>query len=119
MVARNSVLAVISLVTLAAFAVPALAEESAVPTVTVSASTVVPACEGMSPDEARSLAQQAQREGAHRKAADCFRIAGDLVKADREQVRASSSTKADTSAKLAANAETAKAQARKLRDAFR
>jgi pyruvoyl-dependent arginine decarboxylase (PvlArgDC) len=87
-------------------------------TVVVTASRE-PECTGFAPDEARQHAEQARREGAHRKAADCFRVAGDLVQADRASIRASADTAAETSRKAAASAETAKLQARRLREAFR
>lgn len=117
MVSHRLVLALGLLLGLAATA--AHSEELNVVTVTVSAHAEAPYCVGMDRDQARQLAAQAQRAGAHRKAAECFRIAGDLAKADREQIRASQDATAATSQKMAANVETAKAQARRVKDAFR
>jgi hypothetical protein len=91
--------------------------ESATETVVVTATHV--SCEGTSPREARRLAKEAEHNGAHRQAADCFRVAGDHLRADRAMIRVTAETSADTKQKLAANAETVKAQARRLREAFR
>lgn|GEM_PF-2161295 len=77
------------------------------------------ACVGVSANEARQIAQQAHQKRAHRQAAECFRVAGDHVRADRAMVRASADKGADTLRKATANAETAKMQARRLREAFR
>jgi hypothetical protein len=130
MFARHLLLALIS--TLALTATTALragetippesasaAAASAVPMVTVTAQPLVSECDGMTPDEARKVALQARKEGAYRKAADCFRIAGDLVRADHAQLKASAETGAASSQKTAANVQLAKDQARKIREAFR
>jgi hypothetical protein len=119
MVSHSSVLALVFTLALTATALPARADEASVPTVTVSAHADAPLCDGATPDDARRIAQQAQREGAHRKAAECFRIAGDHVRADRAQLRASAATGAVSGQKTAANLETAKAQARRIREALR
>jgi hypothetical protein len=87
-------------------------------TVVVTASRS-PDCAGLEPGEAREHAEQARRDGNHRKAADCFRAAGDLVRADRALVRASAEHATETSQKTAATMQTAKLQARRLREAFR
>jgi hypothetical protein len=120
-------------VALAATAVPARADtppapraeiaaasqvDTVVDTVTVTAAATHSQCDGLTGDEARRLAQQASRDGSHRKAAECFRVAGDLVKADRSTMRASADSGAAATRKAAANVETAKAQARRLRAAF-
>jgi hypothetical protein len=94
------------------------AAAQALATVVVTASRS-PECAGMARDEARQHAQQARREGVHRKAAECFRVAGDLVQADRANVRASADTAAETSRKAAVTVQTAKLQARRLREALR
>jgi len=140
MVYLNSLWALIGAVALAATAVPARADTAPAPraevaaasqvdtvvdTVTVTASRVDSGaaathsqCDGLTGDEARRLAQQARRDGSHRKAAECFRVAGDLVQADRSTMRASADSGAAATRKVAANVETAKAQARRLRAAF-
>lgn len=110
-----------TLITLAALAIvtvalPARADTEAV-TVTVTATAVH--CAGLAPDEARSIAREARDAGFHRKAAECFRIAGDHVEADRSLARASMETSAESAKKIAANVDTAKLQARRLREAFR
>jgi hypothetical protein len=89
-----------------------------VPTVTVTAQPITSECDRLSADEARKVAVHAQQEGEHRKAADCYRIAGDLVRADRAQLKASAETAAESSQKSAANVQVAKEQARRLREAF-
>jgi hypothetical protein len=114
MIYLNSLRALIAAVTLAT-TVPALADAPA--EVTVRASAVE--CQGLSADEARRVAQQASRDGAHRKAADCFRAAGDQVRADRAQMRASADSGAAASRQASNDIETAKEQARRIRAAFR
>lgn len=76
-------------------------------------------CAELAPDEARVIAQEARDAGEHRKAAECFRIAGDLLEADRSLARASVDTGEESARKIAANVDTAKLQARRIRDAFR
>ena len=84
-----------------------------------SSASLISLCDGLSGDDARRVALQARRDGSHRKAAECFRVAGDLVEADRSTIRASADTGAAASRKAAANLEIAKEQARRLRAAFR
>jgi hypothetical protein len=126
MFSRNSTLALTLILALTATSAVRAGETTAerasstdVPTVTVSASPGAQYCDGLTPDEARRHAEQAKRDGAHRKAADCFRIAGDHVRADRAQLRASADAGDVSAQKTAANIETAKAQARRIRDALR
>jgi hypothetical protein len=114
MVSRNSLRTLIAAVTLAT-ALPAFADAPA--EVTIRATALE--CQGLSADEARRVAQQASRDGAHRKAADCFRVAGDHVRADRAQMRASADSGAAATRQAAADIETAKEQARRIRAAFR
>jgi hypothetical protein len=103
MVSLKHIWALIGVLALTATATPALAD----------------ACEGLAPEQARELAKEARQDGNHRLAAQCFRIAGDHMQADREQVRASAEDTPATTQKVAANVESAKAQARRLREAFR
>jgi hypothetical protein len=124
MVYFNSLKALIGVMALAAMAMPAHADNAAssdnLPVVQIVSAPLAPAhCEGVSPDQARRLAQQAERDGSHRRAAECFRIAGDLVQSDRALIRASADTHADATRKAAVTAEAARLQARRLRDAFR
>ena len=93
-----------------------------VPVVVVRAEggpTELPGCNGMSPDTARAQAHEAARRGAHRRAAECYVQAGDHAQANRSYVKAAERNSADTSLRMAATAEDAKLQARRLREAFR
>jgi hypothetical protein len=128
MISRNSILALILGVLLTATAAVRAADvtpESTTPssepvsTVTISGHSETLSCVGLPQDEARRHAQNAQRTGAHLKAAECFRIAGDLVSADRAQLRASADTGAASAQRIKASAETTKAQVKRLREAFR
>jgi hypothetical protein len=123
---RNSILALILSAALAATAsvraeevTPESPSSATVSTVTISGSFDTLSCDGLPQDEARRLAETAQRAGAHRKAAECFRIAGDPGRANRAQLRASADGGAATAQKIKANMEISKAQAKRLRDAFR
>jgi hypothetical protein len=100
-----------------AAAVPAFADELS--EVTVTATRASMECTGLSVDEARRMAQQATRDGAHRKAAECFRAAGDLARANRAQIRASADSGAAATRQVNVNVATAKEQARRIRAAFR
>jgi hypothetical protein len=115
MVYLKSLRALIGAVALAA-AVPTFADELSEVTVTATRTSIE--CAGLSADEARRMAQQAARDGDHRKAAECFRAAGDHARADRALMRASADSGAAASRQLSANVDTAKEQARRLRAAF-
>jgi hypothetical protein len=126
MISRNWTLALILSAALTAAAAaraaePAPESASSTPTstVTIAAHSVAPSCEGLPRDQARLHAENAQDAGAHRKAAECFRIAGDHAQADRAQLRASADTSAATAQRIKAGAESAKEQAKRLREAFR
>ncbi|HVY81501.1 MAG TPA: hypothetical protein VG994_11005 [Steroidobacteraceae bacterium] len=99
-----------------AMAVPSFADAPSEVTITASRASIP--CAGHKGDEARQVAEQATRDGAHRKAAECFRAAGDANRADRALVRASVDASEVVSRQAAANVETAKAQARRIREAF-
>jgi hypothetical protein len=88
-------------------------------TVTITGRADTLSCDGLTQDEARRLAEDAQRAGAHRKAAACFRIAGDPARANRAQMHASADDGAASAQRIKANMELSKAQAKRLRDAFR
>jgi hypothetical protein len=100
-------------------ALPEPASPDTVPDVTISSSSGSLPCDGRSPDEARRLAHDAQRAGAHSRAAACFRVAGDPVRADRAQMRASADNGAASAQRFKDSMETARAQAKRLRGAFR
>jgi hypothetical protein len=124
MVYLNRAWALICVVALAATAVSARADTAA-PSANapvaehVSARPASGECGGLSGDDALRAAQQAQRNGLHPRAAECFRAGGDLIRSHRALIRASADTAAVTSRKAALDVETAKAQARRLRAAFR
>ena len=82
-------------------------------------STASTACQGVEPIEARRLAREAQTIGEHQRAADCFLIAGDNLRAHRAMLRATADAGAEAKRNAAATAEAAKNQARRLRAAFR
>jgi hypothetical protein len=126
MISRNSTLALILSVALTATAAvhadevtPESPSSTTVSTVTISSHYETLSCDGLAQDEARRFAQNAQRAGAHLKAAECFRIAGDLVSADRAQMRASADEGTASAQRIKAGIESTKAQAKRLRDAFR
>lgn len=76
-------------------------------------------CSSASKERARLLANEARRQGAHRRAGDCYLQAGDHVQADRSYLKASRLATADTSQQLADTTDDAREQARRLRNAFR
>ncbi len=95
------------------------ASSASVPSVTISAHSEKFSCVGLPRDEARRLAEDAQRAGAHAKAVECFRIAGEHLRADSAQLRVSADTGAASAQKIKANVELAKAQAKRIRQAWR
>ena len=76
-------------------------------------------CEAVSPKHARTLADDARRERQYLRAAECYRLAGDLVAADRVMAKAFVAANADNTRKASATVDEAKAQARRIREAFR
>jgi hypothetical protein len=88
-------------------------------TVTVTAKVAPTACEGLSRREARQMAKEAQRNDAHHRAAECWRVAGDHARADRALIRVAADTNEAARTKAEATVETAKLQARRIREAFR
>jgi hypothetical protein len=111
----NSIRALVVAVVFAAAISPARAD---IPAATLSSGTSVE-CAALSPDEARRLAIEASKDGAHRRAAECFRAAGDPVQADRAQIRASADSSAAAAEKVATTIKAAKLNAQRLRAAFR
>jgi len=115
---RNSIWTLMALAALAGAVAPVRAD----PPPVVQSSHAVSAsgaCAGLAQDEARQRAEEARRAGAHRRAAECYRVAGEHVRADRALVRASADTSEVSGRKAAATVESAKLQARQLREAFR
>jgi hypothetical protein len=86
---------------------------------TAHADSSLPACHANSPKHARSLADEARRSGDHRLAAQCYREAGDDVSADRALAKAFAESSEASTKKAAATIDDAKAQARRIREAFR
>lgn len=68
---------------------------------------------------ARSMAEEARRAGEHRKAAACYRVAGDPVEADKAQAKAFVENGEVASRKASATIDDAREQARRVREAFR
>ena len=83
------------------------------------ADTSLPACRASSPQHARSLAEEARQSGDQRRAAQCYREAGDAVAADRALAKAFVASGEASTKKAAATIDDAKAQARRIREAFR
>jgi hypothetical protein len=83
------------------------------------ADTSLPACHAKSPQQARSLAEEARKNGDHRRAAQCYREAGDNVSSDRALARAFAESSEASTKKASAMIDDAKAQARRIREAFR
>jgi hypothetical protein len=77
------------------------------------------ACDAISPAHAHTLAGEAQRGGEYRRAAECYRLAGEPLQADRVQAKAFARTNAASTKQAAATLDQAKSQARLLRAAFR
>jgi hypothetical protein len=79
----------------------------------------LPTCGATSAKHARTLADEARRKGDHRLAAQCYRQAGEPVAADAELAQAFAEQSAASTKKASATLEDAKAQARRIREAFR
>jgi hypothetical protein len=79
----------------------------------------LPICGATSAKHARELADQARRNGEHRLAAQCYRQAGEPVAADRALARAFVESGTASTRKASATIDDAKAQARRIREAFR
>lgn len=84
-----------------------------------STSVEHPNCEGSSPTDARRLAREATKSGAHQRAAECFLIAGDNVRAHRAMIRATADSAEAAKRNASAAVETARIQAKRIRAAFR
>ena len=76
-------------------------------------------CGAVTAQHARTLADEARRVGDHRRAAECYRLAGDPVEADRALSKAFVESNEAASRKASATIDDARAQARRIREAFR
>jgi hypothetical protein len=76
-------------------------------------------CGATSPKHARTLAEEAGRNGDHRRAAQCYREAGDDLSADRALVKAFVASGEQSTKKASEMIDGAKAQARRIKEAFR
>jgi hypothetical protein len=75
-------------------------------------------CRETTPEQARSLADKAWRDGAYRRAGECYLVAGEQALANEAFVKATAHSTADTSRRLASNLNDVKAQARQMKQAF-
>jgi hypothetical protein len=75
-------------------------------------------CNEASAGRARWLADKASRDGAYKRAGECYLAAGEPALADEAFVKALGPASADTSRQMAANRDQVKAQARQLKLAF-
>jgi hypothetical protein len=75
-------------------------------------------CSEASVGRARWLADKASRDGAYKRAGECYLAAGEPALADEAFVKALGPASADTSRQMAANRDQVKAQARQLKLAF-
>jgi len=85
----------------------------------VVTATAEPACEGKSPEESRQSAREAEQSGAHRRAAECYRVAGDHSRANRAMLRVAEGSAAAAKRNASTAASTAKAQMKRVREALR
>jgi hypothetical protein len=69
--------------------------------------------------ESTATCDEARRSGAYRQAAECYRLAGEPVEADRALARVFVQTNAENTRKASATLREAKSQARRLREALR
>ncbi len=76
-------------------------------------------CEGVTPERARLLAHEASDQGDFRRAAACWRIAGEPVEADRALARNFARTSAASGQRMSDTIASAKQQAREIRDSLR
>jgi hypothetical protein len=83
------------------------------------AADAVARCGAVTAQHARTLADEARRAGDHRKAASCYRLAGDPVEADRALSKAFVESNEAATRKASATLDDARAQARRIREAFR
>lgn len=78
-----------------------------------------PSCEGLPARDASRLAREAEKSGAHERAAQCFLAAGENFRAHRAMVRATENTTEAAKRKASIAADSAKDQLRRVKAAFR
>jgi hypothetical protein len=98
--------------------VQATSSESQQPEVVVTA-TVQVTCEGNSLEDLRRLAHEAEQSGAHQRAAECYRAAGDHARANRAMLRVAENSAAASKRNASVAASSAKAQMKRIREALR
>ena len=76
-------------------------------------------CQEVSQARAHALGDEARRQGAHQRAAECYLAAGEPLEADQSFIKASVQNSATTSQKLSNTVGDAKLQALRIRQAFR
>jgi hypothetical protein len=69
--------------------------------------------------EATAACDEARRSGDYHRAAECYRLAGEPVEADRTLARAFGESNVTMTKKASATVAEAKSQARRIREAFR
>jgi F420-0:gamma-glutamyl ligase len=89
------------------------------PDVVVVTATVQGACEGLERKESLRVAREASDNGAHARAAECYRAAGDNLRAHRSLIRVAEETAATAKQSGAAARQNAKAQMKRIKDALR
>ena len=98
--------------------VPASSAASQQAEVVITA-TVQGGCEGNSPEDLRRLAHEAEQSGAHQRAAECYRAAGDHSRANRAMLRVAENSAAGAKRNASVAASNAKAQMKRIREALR
>ena len=76
-------------------------------------------CDGNSPADSRRLAKEAEKSGAHQRAAECYLVAGDNLRAHRAMLHMAADSAAASKRNASTAAESAKSQVRRIRAAFR
>jgi hypothetical protein len=97
---------------------PTTVAANAETTVTADAARDALNCKNATAEHARSLADQAWRDGSYQRAAECYLAAGEPTLADRAFAKAAAQNSAETARKMTATADLASAQARQLKQAF-
>jgi hypothetical protein len=119
MTSLRSTFALLGVLALAGGVAQVQAEEQVV---TISATRVEEshaACEGRSASESSRVAREAEKSGEYEQAAECFRVAGEYTRAHRASLRAAGEDASALKRNASAGMESAKAQAARLKAAFR
>jgi len=112
-------LTLVGLFALTGAVLPAHADPVAEVQADVQVSAAFPSCEGLPARDAGRLAREAEKSGAHERAAQCFLAAGENFRAHRAMVRATEDTTAAAKRKASLAANSAKDQLRRVKAAFR